>query len=144
MSIPIVCRHLIFEAQFSHSHRFVIYRGLVLHLVIVSKLLQKELRSEEFLILRQVVLIWRDVPFFMPLASLLLLSNDALSLGRTLLLAFDHLVGNGGLLELSVRSLLMFVTSRILLQDLQFVALKLHLFEHSRLTGHRHARRVLF
>ena len=67
----------------------------------------------------------------MPLASLLLLSNDALSLGRTLLLAFDHLVGNGGLLELTVSSLLMLVTGRILLQDLQFVALKLHLFKHS-------------
>ena len=67
----------------------------------------------------------------MSLAPLLLLSHDALSLRRTLLLAFNHLVRNGGLLELSVSSLLMFVTGRILLQDLQFVALKLHLFEHS-------------
>lgn len=67
----------------------------------------------------------------MSLASLFLLSHDALSLRRTLLLAFDHLVRNGGLLELSMSSLLMFVTGRILLQDLQFVALKLHLFEHS-------------
>ena len=67
----------------------------------------------------------------MSLASLFLLSHDALSLRRTLLLAFDHLVRNGGLLELSMSSLLMFVTRRILLQDLQFVALKLHLFEHS-------------
>ena len=67
----------------------------------------------------------------MSLTPLLLLSHDALSLRRTLLLAFDHLVRNGGLLELTVSSLLMFVTGRILLQDLQFVALKLHLFEHS-------------
>lgn len=67
----------------------------------------------------------------MPLTPLLLLSHDALSLRRTLLLALNHLVRNGGLLELSVSSLLMFVTGRILLQDLQFVALKLHLFEYS-------------
>ena len=67
----------------------------------------------------------------MPLTPLLLLSHDALSLRRTLLLAFDHLVRNGGLLELSVSSLLMLVAGRILLQDLQFVALKLHLFEYS-------------
>ena len=67
----------------------------------------------------------------MSLTPLLLLSHDALSLRRTLLLALNHLVRNGGLLELSVSSLLMFVTGRILLQDLQFVALKLHLFEYS-------------
>ena len=66
----------------------------------------------------------------MSLAPLFLLSHDALSLRRTLLLAFDHLVRNGGLLELSVSNFLMFVSGRILLQDLQFIALKLHLFEH--------------
>ena len=110
MSVPIVRGNLVLEAQLSHSHRLVIHCGLVLHLVIVLKLLNKKLGSDKFLRSRQIVVIWRDVPLFMSLSSVFLFSNDTLSLGRTLFLAFYHLVGNCGFLELFVSSLLMLVT----------------------------------
>ena len=146
-AVAIIADPTLLESELTHGHGLVIYSRLVLHLIVVLHLLHKEFASDELPTCEPFIFIGALVAVLVPYASLFLLSQDALTLSCTFLFTLDHLIRDCCLLELCSMCGFVLSSTRILLQDLQFICFHLHLLENMWSIAHRQCvatGRILF